>query len=324
MISDSQYATLKKQYRLTQKIEPLVDVILEVVDRATRPGRLPGALAEGRAWNADSRANAAQGWIEARLLRRRDLMSAFDFASRPGPFYSSLERSFRHYLMNAEPTTEVQNLVGRANDLMRSSADFDQWPFGGRSWWGLAQWRTGDEDPPTWNSSPDDLVAAAWGCGEFTILRYGPTVGRASPILERSELERFLRALFEATGSLLENAHLRTVFERRFGAGSAVGSVEFVDADAPVVEAERTLEDQEIEACAATLLEEITARQAEVLRRKRAEQTLDEIAAALGVARGTVDNELGRVGEAAKRLAGDMDAERVLESLFDILSIDTK
>src|SRR5437763_9748567 len=109
MISDADYARLKRDYRRSQDLGLLLEVISEIAERATRPGRMPAAFAEGGVWNAESRANAAQGWIDERLLRRGDVMAAFDFASKPGPFYASLERSFRHYLMNAAPSTETQN-----------------------------------------------------------------------------------------------------------------------------------------------------------------------------------------------------------------------
>jgi DNA-directed RNA polymerase specialized sigma24 family protein len=322
MISDAEYAQLKREYRRTQNLALLLPVITDVVDRATRPGRIPPALAEGRSWNADSRADAAQAWIEERLLRRRDVMAAFDFASTPGPFYSSLERSFRHFLMNAAPSTEAQNLVERASALMRQRDEFDEWPLAGRSWWGLASWREAWGDTPeTWNGNDDQIVAHAWACGEFVITRYGPRVGRASPILERDELSRFLLALLTRTEAVLDNARLRTVFERRFAAGTATRTVELLDDSAAAnSDTSAGLEEADIEACALMALEEITPRQAEVVLRKYQDETLDQIAAELGIARGTVDNELVRVGAVAKQLAGELSAERVLEKLFDLLS----
>jgi DNA-binding CsgD family transcriptional regulator len=323
VISDSEYARLKRDYRRTESLVPLLGVIGEVVARATRPGRLPGAFAEGGAWTADSRAEAAQRWIEERLLKRKDVMAAFDFASKPGPFYASLERSFRHYLMNAMPSTESQNLVERAAALMREVELFDEWLIG-HSWWGLADWRNrwGDK-PETWNRSEEELLADAWATGDFVITYYGPRVGRASPILERRELQRFLEALFLRTNAVLENAHLRMVFERRFAAGTAVRTAELFDDVAVAADDSLAgLEEADIAACAVAALEEITPRQAEVLRRKQRGETLDQIAAELGVARGTVDNELTRVGVLAKRLAGELSAELVLEKLLDMLSKD--
>ncbi len=323
MISETAYAKLKRDYRATQDLALLVDLINDVVGRATRPGRIPAALAEGGTWNANSRAAAAQGWIEERLLRRNDVTAAFDFASSPGPFYSSLERSFRHYLLNAAGSTEVQNLVERANEVMRELDQFDAWPLSGAMWWGLSAWRAkwGDE-PESWNASDEELVARAWAAGEFTISRYGPQVGRASPVLERHELTRFLEALFENTQALIDNPRLRTVFARRFGAGEAVRAVELFDEAAGAGEGDASagIEESEVSACAVLLLEEITARQAEVLRRKYSGETLEEIASALGIARGTVDNELTRIGDAAKDLAGDYSERQILEKVFDLLS----
>jgi RNA polymerase sigma factor (sigma-70 family) len=326
VISDADYARLKREYRRTQDFRLVLSVIGEIVDRATRPGRLPGAFAEGGVWNAQSRAYAAQGWIEERLLRRGDIMAAFDFASKPGPFYSSLERSFRHFLINAAPSTETQNLLERAVSLMRELEPFAEWSLSGRSWWGLVQWRERWADQPeTWNRSDDELVAEAWAAGDFVITRYGPRVGRASPILERGELRRFLEALFARTEAALDNTHLRTVFERRFAAGTAPTTVElFDDAAASEDDPLAEFEASEIEASAVAALEEMTPRQVEVLRRKQRGETLDQIAAALGVARGTVDNELARVGVLARRLVGEFAAERVLEKLLEKLSTGSR
>jgi hypothetical protein len=323
MMSDAEYAKLKREYRSTQDFTLVMPVIELVVKRSTRPGRIPGALSPTGSWNPDSRAEAAQAWIEARLLRRPDLAAAFDFATKPGPFLSSLERSFRHFLMNAEPATEVQNLVEKAGEIMREGEGvFTHWPLSGGSWWGLRLWRDrwGDS-PDVWSKGDDRLVSLAWACGSFVITRYGPKVSRTSPVLERDELRRFLQKLLELADRAVDNNQLRSVFERRFSAGTGFKTSELFDdaaIDGSTVDA--ALEEQEVEACAELLLEEISAQQAEVVRRKHAGEILDQIAEEIGLSRGTVDNELVRVGEAARRLAGGYSESRVLEKLFDLLS----
>ena len=133
MIRDAEDAKLKREYRKT-RISPCWSKSSAkwlVVRLAPSD---PSRFRRKRELKAESRADAAQGWIEERLLRRSDVMAAFDFASKPGPFYSSLERSFRHFLMNAAPSTEAQNLVERASALMRELVQFDEWEFTGRSW----------------------------------------------------------------------------------------------------------------------------------------------------------------------------------------------
>ena len=57
-----------------------------------------------------------------------------------------------------------------------------------------------------------------------------------------------------------------------------------------------------------------------MLRRKHNGETLDEIAAALDVARGTVDNELKRVGVLIERFSEDSTREEILEILLGALS----
>jgi hypothetical protein len=250
-------------------------------------------------------------------------MAAFDFATKPGQFYSSLERSFRHFLMNAEEPTEVQNLVEKASEVMRADRDrFTEWELTGQAWWGLGEWRERWPDrPEVWGSGDDRLVSLAWACGSFVITRYRAGVNRTDPVLEREELARFLEAFFGRVELALDNNRLRVVFERRFGASRGFKPAElFDDAAVDTSRVDASLEDEEIEAYAAFVLEEISPRQTEVLYRKYNGETLHQIAADLAISHGTVDNELKRIGEVVERLAGGYEKERVLEKVFDLLS----
>ena len=74
-----------------------------------------------------------------------------------------------------------------------------------------------------------------------------------------------------------------------------------------------------LRAVALAVLEELTERQVEVVLRKL-EHSLDQIAADLGISRGTVDNELRRAGETIERHAADFSREEILEKLLDVLS----
>jgi DNA-directed RNA polymerase specialized sigma24 family protein len=77
----------------------------------------------------------------------------------------------------------------------------------------------------------------------------------------------------------------------------------------------------ELEDAAVAAIAELTSRQAEVLYRKAGGETLEQIAAALHVSRGTVDNELRRAATIAIRHTGpEENPAQLLEKMTDALS----
>jgi DNA-binding CsgD family transcriptional regulator len=320
VIGGERYRALRSRYRSTGAIDhELYDVLVRVGRGLAFGARLAPALSPTGNWDLDSVADAVHGWIERRLLRTGALLAAFDHASAERPFLRSLERSFRHYLESERERGEIDNLVSRTHVLLREDERFRDWLPQAQvsdTWWGLAEW----DDPSAWQGNEDQLVAAAWSLGAFEVFRYGHTVSRASPVLATEELGRFLAGLFARVEALLTLRLLAMLLARRFnlappevvaGAGDELDEV--VAAPDPD---ESGLEDAALAAIA-----EITSRQAEVLHRKAAGETLDAIAAALEISRGTVDNELRRTGAAALRHAGDLaDPAQVLEKMIDALS----
>ena len=152
----------------------------------------------------------------------------------------------------------------------------------------------------------------------MVIFRYSQSVERASPILSTDELGRFLVALFQRVEALLTLRLLAVVFRRRFDLDEPrqVEVAEAVDVVVPEEPDEQATLD-----AALGVVSELTSRQTEVLVRKHAGQSLDAIAEALGVARGTVDNELVRAGTIIERHAADATTrEAILEKLLDALS----
>src|SRR5262249_25400972 len=236
-------------------------------------------------------------------------------ASAPLPFFRSLERNFRHYLENERERGEIDNLVSRAGALLRDDDRFHDWipqAQASDSWWGLAEW----DDPAPYQRSEDDLVSSAWAVGEVVIFRYSHTVGRASPILATDELGRFLVELFGRVGALLTLRLLAVVFRRRFDLAEP-RTVEGAEAVEAVARPEEPDEHVTLDA-ALGVVAELTPRQAEVLLRKQAGDSLDAIAEVLGIARGTVDNELVRAGTIIDRHAADVTTrEAILENVLD-------
>jgi DNA-binding CsgD family transcriptional regulator len=322
MIDHQTYLALRERYRATGEIsEELYRLLLRLVRGLAFRGELPPAYSPTGRWDAEGAEEAAHGWIIRRLLQTNGLLAAFDHATAARPFFRSLERSLRHYLENERERGEIDNLLSRAGALMRDDdRRFRDWIPQARpsdSWWGLAGWT----DPSPYQGSEDALVREAWAVGEIRLFRYSHRVERASPVLATDELGRLLETLFERVEALLTLRMLAVVFRRRFDLDDPttfeIGEQEIEGLPA------REEEGDEAEAAAAALAvaAELTPRQAEALVRKAAGDSLDAIGEALGISRGTVDNELKRAGVSIDRHRADFATrEAVLEKLLDALS----
>jgi len=322
VIGDERYIAMRACFRASGEIDgQLYDVLMRIGRGLAYGGRLAPALSPTRSWDAGAVADAVHGWIERRLLRTGALLAAFDHASGERPFLRSLERSFRHYLESERERGEIDNLVSRAHGLLRDDArfrDFVPQAQVSDTWWGLSEWF----DPAPWQGSEERLLALAWSLGSFELFRYGHTVGRASPVLATGELGRLLEGLLGRADALLTLRLIAGALARRFDlAPPHLVAKDEAGAEAEGVAAPPELAESELEDAALAAIAELTSRQAEVLYRKASGETLEQIAAALAISRGTVDNELRRAGAISLRHAGEVDdAVRVLERMIDALS----
>lgn len=322
MIDDLAFQRIRAQFRATGKIDgELYTLLMKVARTVIFGGMTPPSLSPTGSWDKDSAQDATHDWITQRLLnpRNNSLLAAFDHGVTPRRFLSSLELSFRSHLKSAAVHTELDNLDRRAGRLLRDESRFREFIHQNRptnSWWGLASWN----DPQPYGDSDDMLAARAWALGEVALFRYGSDVERASPIVSKQALGLFLERLFRSVDALLTRRHLRSVFERRFGLSPA-STVPLEDADEPELPEEPELSDEEVERLADLVLVEITERQARALKLRAGEATLEQIAKELGVARGTADNELRRVGLIINGYADDSDSRRrLLEIVLGRLS----
>jgi DNA-binding CsgD family transcriptional regulator len=321
MISDEAYRRLRNAFRRTGQIDrELYELLLRLVRVVVFHGRLPPALSPTGQWDLGAANDATHGWIERRLLRTNALLAAFDLADSPRPFLRSLERNFRHYLINESERSELDNLISRTGALLRDDARFNSWielTQPSDSWWGLAGLDWKEIEP--FQGADERLVSAAWALGMVSIIRYSQSVARASPILSSEELGRFLERLFERVQALLTLRHLAVVFERRFDLGTPA-VVELAPATAEP-EASEQPNAEMINAAVAAVVSDLSERQFRVLIRRAEDATLDEIAADLGISRGTVDNDLRNAGPIIDRYCTDgLTREQILEKVVDILS----
>lgn len=319
MIDRLTFDKIKREYRGSGEITPeLYRLLLRLVASTARSG-LPPALSPTGQWNPDGALEAAHGWIEARLLRTNALLAAFDHADAPRPFLRSLERNFRHHLQNQRQGDELANLISRTLQLLRDDDLFTAFVEAKKisdQWWGLSEWA----DPLAWQGSDAELLAEAWAAGDFQIFRYSQRVERASPILSTDELRRFLGALLGRVQKLLTGAHLAVVYRDRFD----LGSPRPLELDAQTeaeVPAEQGPSDDEVAGAAIAVLAELTSRRVDALLLSAQGKTLEEIADALGISRGTADNELKRCAPVIDRHCTDgVNRTMILEKILDSLS----
>ena len=321
MISDEAYLRLRSRFRAAGQIDTeLYALLVRLVRVVVFHSGLPPALSPTGHWNVEAATDATQGWIERRLLRTNALLAAFDLADAPGPFLRSLERNFRHYLVNESESGELENLISRTGTLLREDDRFRRWIEMKRpsdSWWGLAAPEWEEREP--YQGNDEALVSAAWAVGEVTIFRYSQSVERASPILSSDELGSFLERLLGQVDALLTVRHLAVVFERRFDLGTPP-VVELTPA-IPEPRLSEAPDDEMIRTATAAVVSELSERQFRVLIRRAKDATLNEIATELDVSRGTVDNDLRSAGPVIDRYCTDgVTRELILEKIVDILS----
>lgn len=283
-------------------------------------GHLPPAYSPTGHWDNEALEEALHAWIAKRLLATNALLAAFDLTEHPGPFLASLERNFRHHLENERERGELGNLISRSGEMLREDEAFAEWLPGvqAESWWGLAEWR----DPEPYQGSDETLVSLAFSLGSVSIFRYSQSVERASPVLSTPTLRAFLADLFAAVDALLTISHLAVVHRRRFNLGppAAVELEEAAVVAAPEAEAPDT---QWLASAAAALAAELSQRQLGAILRRYRGETLEAIAAALGVSRGTADNALRTAGPLIdKHCVDGVTRELLLEKLLNSLSLD--
>lgn len=323
MIDRDQYVVMRDRFRRDGEITPeLYGILIQLVRVVVFRTSIPPSYSPTGHWDRESAEDAAHGWIERRLLQTNALLAAFDLSDHPRPFLLSLQRNFRHYLENERERNELSNLLSRTRELLRADDAFRDWLPGSElatTWWGLASW--GDAHRKNYQGNDSDLVAAAWSLGEVKLFRYSPKVDRASPVLSTETLRDFLTRLFWAVERLLTIGHLAEVFRGRFDLGRAPPEALTEETEEVAADPEGEATDEEVLAATRTALADLSARQTEAVIRRYRGETLEEIAEALGVSRGTADNEIDRAATKIDTYCVDgVTRERVLEIATDALS----
>lgn len=290
LLSDQQFARARDRAHAGDVSDELYGWLgrLVTVAQATRtlaPAPVPG----GRWEDPDAVAETVQAWLEESLLRG-DLLQAFDVCQTPRALSRYLERALRNWLVGRSRRRNGPRLLERAAQIMGSDDEFvllRDSPAITERWWGLSVWQV----PELFGGREDDVVAAAWALGDFSLLRY-PSSERSDPVLSTRDLRRYLTGLLERVGHALSGRHIDASFRRRFAYAYAPRSVGLDEAD-ELSDDSSPADDVDVADAARIALADLTGRQLRVLI-ERPQGTLEDLAARLGVSRGTVDNEYRR------------------------------
>jgi DNA-directed RNA polymerase specialized sigma24 family protein len=315
---DETFDRLRRRYRRDRVLRKELEQELRAVARAViRHGGLPDSYAPGGVWNVEAEADAYQSWFERRLTSEGQLLALLDRARGAAGFRGLAERSFRQHLSNSRDRTVSQNLYRRVADLLgEDSTTFERFRPAKRrqdEWWGLRGWH----EPPEFVGRERDLLAAAWGLGEFAVIRYAPGARKLAPVLQTDQLHRFLVGLLEAASATLTLTLMMEVLGQRFQLDDPNPTELDDTVEAVTEDPGDMLGTKEM---AVAVLGDLTERQAEVLIAADQHEPMADTAERLGCSLGTVSNERARAAEAISRATGD-DSEyaAVLKKLLDLL-----
>lgn len=317
LLTSQQFAGAREAAREGNVTPELYAFLTRLVAVAQRTRTLAPSPVPGGRWDdPDAVAETVQAWLAEALLVG-GLLHAFDVCLTPRALSRYLERALRNWLISRSRRSAGPRLLERAVELLDADEAFvalQQARAVAERWWGLAAW----SNPELFTSGDEDVVAAAWALGDFALLRY-PSSERSDPVLSGEDLRRFLHDLLARIEKGLSGAHFDAAFRARFSYAYALAPVALEEApeltDGSEVEATVAVQES-----ARIALADLTERQLQVLL-ERPQSTLEDLAARLGVSRGTVDNEWRRA-VLKVREASPTDAlfDAVLENLLELAS----
>jgi hypothetical protein len=319
-MNESEYRRLRAALLAGSEVAPeLMGELREVAARLVRSRVLPPRLAPYGVWNEEAAEEIFQGWVSKRLLGRGDLRGLLARSGSLAVLRTLAERSLRQFLLNERARSEAQNLFGRVREQLQCGEQFRCVIESSRpqsSWWGLKDW----EERPAFNDDERALRRAAWSVEDLTVIRYSASARKLSPLLDRHELDRYVRGMFEALQALLTITHLMGGLRERLALDGS-GTVPLDAAPEPASEHD-VVDDLAIRETALLVIAEMSARQARVLVSTAGGQPLAEIGAALGCSAATVLNEQRRIAAILRRNSGDAgEQERLLKIVSDLLYV---
>lgn len=297
------------------QLEPdLVGELKSVAKRMVRLRVLPPSYAPYGTWDDEAAEEVFASWYEVRLLGRGHLQLLLDRAASVGAFRRLAEHSLRQHVLNQRARSQTQNVYWRVVELLETDDSFELLRDAGRPqdrWW-----RRAGCEAVEWAGDERLLVAHAYALGDFAVIRYRADAKKLSPVLDASELKRFVDGLLTRAGGLTPTLIMRA-FQHRFDL-DAVSEKQLSEDALPSGVASDIPSDLALTDTARSTVAEFTSRQLEVLRRSEA-QTVEQMAHALGCSAGTIHNEQRRIAAIIERNAEPEEREQLLNKLADLL-----
>jgi hypothetical protein len=309
-MTDAELGSWRRAARRGDLPPDLIEHLRGIVRGMVRRRALPPAFAPYGQWDDEAADEVFGAWYADRLVGAGQLLALLDRASSLAGLRGLAERSVRQHLLNAAHRSQTRNLFGRIVDVLRADTTtytvVRDAPRPAETWFALAAPRGPGAAAGPWTADDAQLAAHAWGLGDLTVIRYRADAAKLSPVLEISELERFITGMLFATGAALTPRLILAALAFRVDLDEPVEQeIESAPAAAgatPAPDLQVVLNDT-----ARAILDELTARQRAVLR--RAADPVATIARDLSCSVGTVVNERRRIGTVVTRLSAD-DAER--------------
>lgn len=283
----------------------IYDAIMDTVRSVIYGHGYPRSYSPNGRWDPDAETALAHEWLDQKLLRLNLLEHFLDSNDSERGLKKGLELSFIDFLVGQRKRTALDNLFGRAHALLTGDLRFEllvQSRRKGVQVWGLRGWVS----PAQFNRSEKELINAGFRVRAVPIIRYREDALKLSPVLSESDLGDFIAMVLAEVGAALSLNELTTVLAYRFdllpGRDVSLDEPDNGNAEeggiAPIdfLAAPGTVEDSVIlDETVQQILRALSTRQQRVLLEyAQGDQSLASVAAIIGCAKGTVDNELQR------------------------------
>lgn len=324
-MTSAEYTAARRAFLESGRLDPELLVLLQrTVARLVRYGGLPPHYSPTRHWDREAEQEVLADWLAARLVGTGQLTAVLHEAATPGSFMRVGELFLRRHLISRLERSQATNLYARVRQLLDEDPELVVLAYAARDQdvgWGLVVWRPAGR--PHWAGTDRELASAAWGLGDFTTIRYRDDARKLSPLLEQSELRRFVIGLLTVVDAILTPAQIARALVLRFDLGPVV--VEALDDEAAAVLAAVDVVDQVAAGdLAVAVLAELTRRQVDVLRGWLADQSVRDIASELRVAVGTVHSDQRAITTTLRRVSDSDGASHgaLLNALRDVLFME--
>lgn len=317
LLTDDQFVAASDAMRVGD-VTPELYAFLHRVTRAVTLTRLvPPVLSPTGQWDAEAAEETLHSWLVEKLLVG-GLVRSFHVCGSPRGLARYLEQSLKNWLISMGRSRSLPRLVPRTRLLLTDSEAYTKFIDADTTtdqWWGLTIW----DSPAIFQGTESDLASAAFSVADIEPLRYRSDSTIADPVVSTKDLDRLITGIFVHVGTLLTLGHFDSAFRARFAPW-------FQRTDQPIDTAEDSLPSStigsvyEAETVALRALADLTGRQVRVLSdRYRDELTLEQIAAARSISRGTADNELKRAQAAIRvHILDDEEFDIVVEKILEI------